>query len=182
MINLEFFSYISFELVTTAPPSPVVSILLPQKLKIDGSRVFVNDFTGGKILIFGLAQDTPDIKYTSIVNPIPQAFTGDFASASENNLWYTTWVPETTGLLVKFNFNDYQNEISIDDTDVTLEKYIDFKGIFNSISMDVEGDVFGKIYEYFLGKFAMSEGRGGGEFFTPTSIVKLIVNIQYEFI
>ena len=49
--------------------------------------------------------------------------------------------------------------------------------IFNSISMDVEGDVFGKIYEYFLGKFAMSEGRGGGEFFTPTSIVKLIVNI-----
>jgi type I restriction enzyme M protein len=43
--------------------------------------------------------------------------------------------------------------------------------------MDVEGDVFGKIYEYFLGKFAMSEGRGGGEFFTPTSIVKLMVNI-----
>tara|TARA_B100000315_G_scaffold48979_1_gene43618 strand:- start:494 stop:2029 length:1536 start_codon:yes stop_codon:yes gene_type:complete len=49
--------------------------------------------------------------------------------------------------------------------------------IFDGISMDVEGDVFGKIYEYFLGKFAMSEGRGGGEFFTPTSIVKLIVNI-----
>ena len=40
--------------------------------------------------------------------------------------------------------------------------------------MDMEGDVFGKIYEYFLGKFALSEGRGG-EFFTPTSIVKLIV-------
>jgi len=48
---------------------------------------------------------------------------------------------------------------------------------FNSIPMDIEGDVFGKIYEYFLGKFAMSEGKGGGEFFTPTSIVKLIVNI-----
>jgi type I restriction-modification system DNA methylase subunit len=40
--------------------------------------------------------------------------------------------------------------------------------------MDIEGDVFGKIYEYFLGKFAMSEGQKGGEFFTPTSIVKLI--------
>jgi type I restriction enzyme M protein len=49
--------------------------------------------------------------------------------------------------------------------------------IFNGIPMDVEGDVFGKIYEYFIGKFAMAEGRGGGEFFTPTSIVKLIVNI-----
>lgn len=42
----------------------------------------------------------------------------------------------------------------------------------------MEGDAFGKIYEYFLGKFAMSEGQKGGEFFTPTSIVKLIVEIM----
>lgn len=48
---------------------------------------------------------------------------------------------------------------------------------FASIPMDIEGDVFGKIYEYFLGKFARSEGQGGGEFFTPTSLVKLIVEI-----
>jgi len=52
---------------------------------------------------------------------------------------------------------------------------------FNSIPMDVEGDVFGKIYEYFLGKFAMSEGQKGGEFFTPTAIVKLIVDIIEPF-
>ena len=52
---------------------------------------------------------------------------------------------------------------------------------FNSITMDVEGDVFGKIYEYFLGKFAMSEGQKGGEFFTPTSVVKLIVDIIEPF-
>ena len=38
-----------------------------------------------------------------------------------------------------------------------------------SIPMDIEGDAFGKIYEYFLGKFAMTEGQKGGEFFTPTS-------------
>jgi type I restriction enzyme M protein len=48
---------------------------------------------------------------------------------------------------------------------------------FNSIPMDIEGDAFGKIYEYFLGKFAMTEGQKGGEFFTPTSIVKLIVEV-----
>lgn len=48
---------------------------------------------------------------------------------------------------------------------------------FNSIPMDADGDIFGRIYEYFLEKFAMSEGRGGGEFFTPTSIVRLLVNI-----
>jgi len=51
----------------------------------------------------------------------------------------------------------------------------------NSIPMDIEGDAFGKIYEYFLGHFAMSEGQKGGEFFTPTSIVKLIVSIIEPF-
>jgi type I restriction enzyme M protein len=58
-----------------------------------------------------------------------------------------------------------------DDTLVALLK------LLHPIQMDLEGDVFGKIYEYFLGSFAMSEGRRGGEFFTPTSIVKLIVEI-----
>ena len=49
--------------------------------------------------------------------------------------------------------------------------------IMDSIPRDIEGDAFGKIYEYFLGNFAMSEGQLGGEFFTPTPIVKLIVEI-----
>jgi type I restriction enzyme M protein len=48
---------------------------------------------------------------------------------------------------------------------------------FSSIPLTLEGDVFGKIYEYFLGKFAMAEGQRGGEFFTPTSLVKLIVEV-----
>ena len=42
---------------------------------------------------------------------------------------------------------------------------------------DIKGDTFGKIYEYFLGKFAMAEGQKGREFFTPISLVKLIVEI-----
>ena len=49
------------------------------------------------------------------------------------------------------------------------------------IPMDIEGDAFGKIYEYFLGNFAMAEGARGGEFFTPTSLVKLIVEILQPF-
>jgi len=51
----------------------------------------------------------------------------------------------------------------------------------SNIPMDIEGDIFGKIYEYFLGKFAMKEGQRGGEFFTPTSIVKLIVEVIEPF-
>ena len=50
-----------------------------------------------------------------------------------------------------------------------------------SIPMDIEGDVFGKIYEYFLGEFALAEGQHGGEFYTPTAIVKLIVEIIEPF-
>jgi type I restriction enzyme M protein len=48
---------------------------------------------------------------------------------------------------------------------------------FSEISMDFDGDIFGRIYEYFLGKFAMAEGQKGGEFYTPASLVKLIVEV-----
>lgn len=48
---------------------------------------------------------------------------------------------------------------------------------FSDIPEDAGGDVFGKIYEYFLGKFALSEGQKGGEFFTPPSVVKFIVEV-----
>jgi type I restriction enzyme M protein len=51
----------------------------------------------------------------------------------------------------------------------------------NSILGDIEGDAFGKVYEYFLGKFAITEGAKGGEYFTPTSIVRLIVEIIEPF-
>lgn len=49
---------------------------------------------------------------------------------------------------------------------------------FNAIQIGkIKGDAFGKIYEYFLGKFASAEGQRGGEFYTPTSLVRLIVEI-----
>ncbi|MCL6613098.1 MAG: type I restriction-modification system subunit M [Firmicutes bacterium] len=44
-----------------------------------------------------------------------------------------------------------------------------------------DGDAIGNIYEYFLGNFAMKEGQKGGEFFTPTTLVQLIVEIIEPF-
>jgi len=38
-------------------------------------------------------------------------------------------------------------------------------------------DVVGRVYEYFLGKFAASEGKGGGEFYTPKDVVNLIAEM-----
>ncbi|WP_081816516.1 class I SAM-dependent DNA methyltransferase [Fodinicurvata fenggangensis] len=43
--------------------------------------------------------------------------------------------------------------------------------------IDLSGDAFGKVYEYFLDNFALKEGQKGGVFYTPESIVKLIVEI-----
>ena len=47
----------------------------------------------------------------------------------------------------------------------------------SEIPAALDYDAFGRIYEYFLGKFAMSEGHGGGEFYTPSSIVKLLAEV-----
>lgn len=40
-----------------------------------------------------------------------------------------------------------------------------------------EKDLLGRVYEYFLGQFASAEGKNGGEFYTPTSIVKTLVEM-----
>lgn len=49
--------------------------------------------------------------------------------------------------------------------------------IFNDPALqDAKGDVFGRIYEYFLTQFADQSAHDGGEFFTPPSIVQMIVN------
>ena len=47
----------------------------------------------------------------------------------------------------------------------------------SEIPAALDYDAFGRIYEYFLGEFAMSEGQGGGEFYTPSSIVRLLIEI-----
>jgi len=68
-------------------------------------------------------------------------------------------------------------------TRTTLDQSVigELVNIFSRISFnhdfDREKDILGRIYEYFLGQFADSEGKRGGEFFTPRSIVKLLVEI-----
>ncbi len=58
------------------------------------------------------------------------------------------------------------------------------KGLLKKISeipATLDFDAFGRIYEYFLGEFAMSEGQGGGEFYTPSSIVQLLAQVIEPF-
>lgn len=53
--------------------------------------------------------------------------------------------------------------------------------LFAPLPRTVSGDAFGLIYEYFLAEFAANEGKRGGEFFTPQSIVRLIVDVIEPF-
>ena len=61
---------------------------------------------------------------------------------------------------------------------------VELVNLFSKISfhdLEQEKDLLGDVYEYFLGQFADSEGKRGGEFFTPPSIVKLLVEILEPF-
>ncbi len=63
-------------------------------------------------------------------------------------------------------------------TDFTDELLAELLRIFNNSALDeVGGDVIGRIYEYFLNKFAKNIAQDDGVFFTPKSLVKMIVNI-----
>jgi type I restriction enzyme M protein len=51
----------------------------------------------------------------------------------------------------------------------------------SEIPVSLEFDAFGRIYEYFLGEFARTEGSKGGEFYTPSPIVRLLVEVLEPF-
>lgn len=74
--------------------------------------------------------------------------------------------PNLAGVLPK-NYNEFEDKLLHD-----LLRIFDRDAIRN-----IEGDAFGKIYEYFLNEFAMSGAQEGGEFFTPSSLVNTIVNV-----
>lgn len=49
--------------------------------------------------------------------------------------------------------------------------------IFMDIPEDISVDLFGEIYEYFLGEFALQEGKDGGTFYTPATVVRYMVEV-----
>lgn len=88
-----------------------------------------------------------------------------------------TYKPELKDSLPKDEYFDLvlkdQNNPNKDDFSLAKSLLKTFK----DIPEDATGDVFGKVYEFFLGAFAMAEGQGGGDFYTPTSVVRLMVEI-----
>ncbi len=105
---------------------------------------------------------------------------------------FSTLMKLTEGANIGEAINDAMRAIEADNTDlkgVLPKNYNRFESsllmellkTMNSVPMDIEGDAFGRIYEYFLGNFARAEGQKGGEFFTPLALVRLIVGIIEPF-
>ncbi|MDR2191257.1 MAG: type I restriction-modification system subunit M [Endomicrobium sp.] len=69
---------------------------------------------------------------------------------------------------------DVYYSVNSDDDPFVLAKL--FK-TFKDIPTDVSLDIFGEIYKYFLCEFALAEGQGGGEFFTPSTVVRYMVEV-----
>jgi len=83
---------------------------LPQKLVIVGSKIIINDFTGGRLSFLDYAQDREGLRHYAIPSVMEDAVTSDFAIDSDKNVWYTNWVPSGQGILVKFDYPGYEFE------------------------------------------------------------------------
>lgn len=85
---------------------------LPQKLTIHGSQVIINDFTGNKLTILDVNPSETEVNYLSIPSALNGTVTADFALDANNDIWYTNWLYQQGGFLVKFNHDDYSSDVS----------------------------------------------------------------------
>ena len=70
---------------------------LPQKLVIEGSKIIINDFSGGRLSFLDYAQDEEGLLHYAIPSVMEGAVTSDFAIDSDKNVWYTNWIPQGAG-------------------------------------------------------------------------------------
>ena len=118
-----------------------------------------NDFLTAKAIFLN-----ETAQWTTIANLPDSADLGEYINEAMRNI--ESEYDNLLGVLPK--------EYNLFDKDL-LQRLI---RVFNDESLnDVSGDVFGRIYEFFLNKFAMIGAQEGGEFFTPPSLVNTIVKI-----
>ncbi|HPD44934.1 MAG TPA: class I SAM-dependent DNA methyltransferase, partial [Candidatus Woesebacteria bacterium] len=147
--------------------------------------------------------DSFEETYQSIKND-PDAFEGEWEDKDAYNARNIFWVPEIARWeYLKQNAKKPEIGKIVDDAMIAIEKENpSLKGvlpkryarpdlnkqrlgeiidIFSSLGLgDQEAkskDILGRVYEYFIGRFASAEGKGGGEFYTPASVVKLLVSM-----
>ena len=116
---------------------------LPQKLRIDGSQIIINDFTGNKLTFLDPNQSDDNVNYLSIPSPMDDSVTADFAIDADDNVWFTNWLYQQGGVLVKFNQNGYLESVANSD-----EKFLPLLDFIETYQLPValltpNGAVFG---------------------------------------
>jgi len=104
----------------------------PQQLEVHGSQLIINDFKGNKMIFsdytrYGeeVSKFTPpdEVSSTYFVPSInPDAVTADFTIEGEN-IWYTSWVPNGSGILKKFNLTEFELLIQNEEEALTTESF-----------------------------------------------------------
>ena len=87
---------------------PYKDVSLPQKLIIEGSKIIINDFSGGRLSFLDYAQDKQGLRHYAIPAIMDKAVTSGFAIDLDKNVWYTNWIPSGQGILVKFDYPGYE--------------------------------------------------------------------------
>ena len=85
---------------------------LPQKLRIDGSQIIINDFTGNKLTILDVNPSDTEVNYLSVPSPVDDSVTSDFAIDGNDNIWYTNWLYQQGGILIQFDQKDYLDDVA----------------------------------------------------------------------
>jgi type I restriction enzyme M protein len=78
--------------------------------------------------------------------------------------------PKMLGVLPK----DVYAQLALEEDPELLSNIV---RIFKDIPENCTVDIFGEIYEYFLGNFALAEGKDGGTFYTPATVVRYMVEV-----
>ena len=98
----------SYDRISYSQTDEVAKASLPQKLIIDGSKIIINDFTGGRLSFLDYAQDKQGLRHYAIPSVVPDAVTSGFGIDLDKNVWYTNWVHGGQGILVKFDYPGYE--------------------------------------------------------------------------
>ncbi|MBI1828477.1 MAG: lyase [Thaumarchaeota archaeon] len=85
------------------PTTPGQSEAFPQMIVINGKEILVNDFVGRKITSFNVDQVGSTIDYSTIHSPGNYNFTSDMAVDSNGKIWYTVWIYQQGGNLVRYD-------------------------------------------------------------------------------
>jgi len=129
---------------------PTDETIFLQRLKVDGSRIIINDLHGGNIVFLNLSESEDQNNLVTLPSVVEGFFAGGFDVDADNNLWYTNWMPNQGGILVKFDkegfFQNLAGTIEID-----LTSLIGFVSFYefppgmttpNGLTVDNEGKIW----------------------------------------